>query len=818
MKLTKRAFGLLLIITLMISWMGIIPVTASEPVNTQFEDTVQEDLLSEEIVPCTTTLDEEFSEDTVIVTMKLENSTINKVIPPSYFSEIDVIEIIDLTYIEGDIEANELINKDAFHQILSLKIKSTGKQDVLDTIKALEERDDILAAEPCYYYEIITFGTPNDPYYNKQWGLNNIKVAKAWDISTGSKDIKIGVLDGPFNKHNDLSGNMLPGIDFNTNNTIKMQEQGTHGTAVASVLGAVGNNNMGISGVAQNISIVPMSLPLKNDGGMVPVIKYAMQNNINIINASFGFGAPEGYAKASVADRRAIENYNGLLICAAGNEGNNNDNTRDHAKPYPASYDLDNVISVAASDEDNELANTRFLLWGWKSNYGKTSVDLAAPGTDIWVAGADGNYASVSGTSYATPHVAGVAGLIKSYNPDLSASDIKNIILDTVTKSSALSDLVSTGGVLNAEAALTLASTYVPTRARGGSGFTTAAGWFDRENSRERVWPADINGDKRMDIVGITSTGNISYAKSLGSGAFENSKIISTEIFESNAGWFARNSHQRVWPADINGDGYTDFVGVATDGRIYASLNNRNFTFSGKIISGTKETGFKSSAGWFDLNTAERVWPADIDGDGKMDIVGISLKGDVYFCRSKGDGTFEPMQSVSTGIFLTEHNWFSSSENPRVWPADVNGDKKTDFVGIAKDGRIYVNINTSSNGKYSFTTTYISGTSDSGFATNANWFKSLNTDRVWPADVDGDGKVDLVGLTYTGSVYWAKSKGNGQFESLEKIYCKTFKSSAGWFYSSSTQRIWPADITGDRKVDFVGVAENGKIYSAMRNN
>lgn len=238
----------------------------------------------------------------------------------------------------------------------------------------------------------------------------------------------------------------------------------SHGTAVTGIIGATTNNNLGIAGVAQ----VKMSILDRND--FIGSLSYAANNNISIINASYyvlnSDGSPASYNVQSAA---AIQNYSGLLICAAGNDNINLDET----PYYPAAYDFDNVISVAASDEDEELYTYYENGKRKGSNYGATKVDLAAPGDYVYTtsATAENGYSSPSGTSMAAPYVTGVAALLKSKYPGMDAKAIKDYILSNVDVIPALADKVETGGRLNAYKALTgLKYFSIEFNSNGGSG------------------------------------------------------------------------------------------------------------------------------------------------------------------------------------------------------------------------------------------------------------------------------------------------------------------------------------------------------------
>ncbi len=335
--------------------------------------------------------------------------------------------------------------------------------------------------------------TPNDPDLSRLWGLHNtgqtggiddadIDALEAWNITTGSRDVVIAVIDtGVDYTHRDLAANIwrnpgeIPGngidddgngfiddvygYDFVNNDGDPMDDNG-HGTHVAGTIGGVGNDGTGIVGVNWQVSI--MGLKFLSGGGSgstsdaVRAVNYATMmrrdHGINIVatNNSWGGG---GFSQ-SLSDAIEAGGDAGILfIAAAGNEGNNNDTF----PGYPASMTSEAIISVAATDSSNNLAGF--------SNYGATSVDVGAPGVGIYSALPGNRYASYSGTSMATPHVAGIVGLLAAANPNLTAAEIRTAILDTAVPISSLNGRVATGGLANAAAALDAISTGPSLRA-----------------------------------------------------------------------------------------------------------------------------------------------------------------------------------------------------------------------------------------------------------------------------------------------------------------------------------------------------------------
>lgn len=332
----------------------------------------------------------------------------------------------------------ETEKKDA-ENIILIYLKDKDPTTVIEAIKKLSVSPYIIYAEPDYIEEMHLVS--NDPLYKYLWGIQKINAPLAWNYTTGSSEVVVGVIDtGIDYNHQDITENMwispneklLYGWNFADNNDNSIDTDG-HGSHVAGTIGAVGNNGIGITGVCWNVRVASLKFGL-DIASAIAAIDFANSFNIQILNASWG-GRAYSYSL-----KYAIEHYNGLFIASAGNNGTNND-----IEPiYPASYDSDNIISVAATDPYDTLA--RF------SNYGVESVDITAPGTDILSLDLDGGYSPLNGTSMAAPHVAGVAALLKSYLPSISTSSLKNIILSSVNRNINLEGKILTGGLLDVNA------------------------------------------------------------------------------------------------------------------------------------------------------------------------------------------------------------------------------------------------------------------------------------------------------------------------------------------------------------------------------
>ena len=324
-------------------------------------------------------------------------------------------------------------------------------------------------------YPVFATAVPVDDRFGELWGLKNtgqsagrvgadISVVEAWDITQGSRDVVVAVIDSGIDyRHPDLRNNMWRNVDEVPDNGIDDDSNGFvddyfgydfangdgnpldddgHGTHTAGTIGAEGNNSLGVVGVSQKVSLMAVKFLGQNRGTTVDAINaiyYAVDNGADILSNSWGGG---GYSNAL---KEAIEYANSrgvLFIAAAGNDANNND----QYPTYPASYNVENVISVANTDRRDGRA--------YRSNYGRTTVDLGAPGTDILSTLPGNTYGSLSGTSMAAPHVSGVAALIKSLNPDLKAREIKSLILGNVDQIDSMNLLTATNGRLNAFKAL----------------------------------------------------------------------------------------------------------------------------------------------------------------------------------------------------------------------------------------------------------------------------------------------------------------------------------------------------------------------------
>ncbi|ATD00481.1 S8 family serine peptidase [Pseudoalteromonas spongiae] len=370
---------------------------------------------------------------------------------------------------------------DRYNHILKGRMAqyTLNDNDVKGAISKLQNHPAVEYVEPDHIVSINA--QPDDPQFSDLWGLHNtgqtggtndadIDAPEAWDISTGSRDVVVGIIDtGVDHTHEDIQANAWvnpneiagDGIDNDGNGYIDdihginaitdvgdpMDDQG-HGTHVAGTIGATGNNSQGVVGVNHSVSMVGCKfLSAQGTGSTSDAIKcinymVGLKNagvDIKVLNNSWGGG---GFSQALSDAITASEQADILFVAAAGNDAVDND-----ANPhYPSSYEHDSVLAVASTDHSDNMSN--FSQWGL------TSVDMGAPGSSILSTVPGNGYATYSGTSMATPHVAGAAALVLSLNPTLSALQLKELLMNSGDANAALQGKTVAGTRLNVYSAL----------------------------------------------------------------------------------------------------------------------------------------------------------------------------------------------------------------------------------------------------------------------------------------------------------------------------------------------------------------------------
>jgi subtilisin family serine protease len=351
---------------------------------------------------------------------------------------------------------------------------ATPEAPLLETIKTLKASGLFEYVEPDYV--VHADATPTDRAFldGRLWGLKNsgllggvigadINAEAAWDVTTGDTNVVICVIDTGVNyTHRDLAAQMwvnpgeipnngvdddgdgyvdnIYGINAVADNGDPRDDQG-HGTHCAGTIGAAANNNFDHVGVIWNVRIMALKF-LGSDGSgftsdAIECVNFSIVKKVRISSNSWGGG---GFSQALLDSILAARGVGQIFIAAAGNDGLNND----FFPHFPSSYDADNIVSVAALDRADRLANF--------SNYGVNSVDIGGPGVDIFSTwfGSDTAYNTISGTSMATPHVAGVAGLILAKDLTSDYGRIRDKLLKSAIKIPSLAGNVSTGARVSA--------------------------------------------------------------------------------------------------------------------------------------------------------------------------------------------------------------------------------------------------------------------------------------------------------------------------------------------------------------------------------
>ena len=418
--------------------------------------------------------------------------------------------------------------------------------NVLAAATRLSRRSGVTAAEPNWILESNEV-IPTDPSFADQWGLRNTgqdhpiadpppssllgladadaDVSDAWSVTQGSPETVIAILDtGVDLTHPDLTGSFWSnpgetvangidddangyvddtvGFDFVANDPSPQDDTVGHGTHVSGIAAAAANNSMGGAGVCPACKLMILragdARGRFSEAAILDAIAYAVENGADVINMSLG-----GPVWSKI-ERQALAwagNHGVLVVAAAGNEARDNDQLiwtqfGPIAPSFPASYDLPNIISVAASnDHDQYGLETGCAVRGRRgcdfTNYGHTSTDLAAPGVDIFSTYLFGGYVTASGTSMAAPFVAGVAGLVISTHPEYTPQQVRNAILNSVDHPADLAGgFTLTNGRLNAFNALTASTASTSPRTDGTMSGATP---ITIRKTGTLSFPADIN-------------------------------------------------------------------------------------------------------------------------------------------------------------------------------------------------------------------------------------------------------------------------------------------------------------------------------------
>ena len=823
-----KKFFCLLLVTIFLSQ----PSTLAQATASNRNNLINQTTIQEEKTTCTATLEDSFVESDIIVSLTKSASSANILYNADDFSEMFGIEIVSaeaIVHIDKS-DTTALVNWDNYRQIFKLEIPQKGKQAVLDTIEIVEQHIHVASASPdfiveCDFVEENSETTQrntdtaieneqthatNDEYIEELYAIELMEVPTAWELCTGASELRVGIIDtGIDSAHPDLIHNLniSAGKKFLPNSEIAWVDPVGHGTHVAGIIGATANNGIGITGLCQSIDLISLralSRTVREDGSfggswqishVASAVGYAAEHNISVLNFSAGVLLEAENLLAYAELYNAIALYGGIFVCSAGNESKDTD----LFPHYPSTFDLPNVISVAATNDYDGLESF--------SNYGCTTVDIAAPGKDILstvpvslctgnlhdkIGGihiADG-YHKMSGTSMAAPQVAGVAALLLSYYPDLTAAELKSYILNSVDvldyDIDGLVGKVATGGRLNAANALRLANDY--------------QGIMD-----DRFVTGDFNGDGKDDAACFAAFNNGTHSEirvSLSNGT----SAQPWDIWFQSTAFNAFKTTNRMVAGDFNGDGKDD-IAVMYDYSYEESGKSKIFVFlsTGSAFGSAPQTWF-STGGFPASKVADRFVAGDFNGDGKDDIAALFD----YSFQAAGRSKMFVFKSTGSSFGSWPQTWFSSDDftaskvTGRFVAGDFNEDGKDDIAAMfdrsaEESGKCTIYVFPSTGSSFS--------SAPQDWFTNGGFPSSKVTNRFTAGDFDGDGDDDI-GVMFD---YSFQATGNS------KIF--VFKSSGSsfgswpqtWFNTTAfpankvTSRFAAGDLTGDGKADIAAL-------------
>ncbi len=642
-------------------------------------------------------------------------------------------------------------------QILTLNKENPHPSEVAEVIKLLNTRVEVSIAESDQI--VSALNTPNDSAFQYQWGMDNngqngglpgadINAVEAWSNETGSEDLVMAIIDSGVDwTHPDLGDNIWQNVkedldgdgrvleyvngkwqidpddidgldndlngyadDFvgwnfvnNSNNPMDDHTQG-HGTHVAGIAGARGNNGTGIAGVSWRSKIMPVKFLDENGAGFLSdammAFYYAYANGARVSNHSWGT-----YEFSSTLQffMYYSQFYQHVIIAAAGNQfGSDND----LLPLYPANFSLDNVISVASTNANDEIAAF--------SNIGKISVDVAAPGEGIYSTLPNNRYGYLNGTSMAAPFVTGAAALLLAYDPTLTPADIKQIIKHTATPLASLNDKVNSGGRLNINAAIRRAYYLDSCSVKASfivNDFTTCKGetitlfnTSQEDTATSSLWLVN-------DIV-FDSAHHSSYTFN-NEGNYQISLVSKNEQCSDT---LTRVVEVQKAPIPNLQDTTLCAPAFALSAGVEKGVQSYSWKDTDGIELSTSETLTVNESGTYELTVVDQcnnqytqaisltldgdcVWPGDINTDGNVDMIDFLSWGSAY-------GQSGPSR-VDTGIIFRAYNspedWeeefdesFSFADDVNYKYADCNGDgvvNELDLVAIQQNSNMDCDIN-----------------------------------------------------------------------------------------------------------------------------
>jgi subtilisin family serine protease len=545
--------------------------------------------------------------------------------------------------------------------------------------------------------------TPNDTYFSLQWGIHNtgqtiqgsvgivdadIDGPEAWNVTTGSAGFVIADIDtGADWDHPDLAANIwsnpgevvngvdddgngyvddVRGWDFYSNDSNPDDSDG-HGSHTAGTIGAVGNNSIGVAGVNWNCKLVPLRF-LGPQGGFtsdaIAAVEYCTTMGIQVSNNSWGGGGFSSSLNNAIGASKSIGH---VFVAAAGNDGTNNDSL----PHYPSNYAQDNIISVAAIGNRDELANEPT----WASNYGASSVDIGAPGVDIASTWSAGGYVWSSGTSMATPHVTGVVALVYAQNPGWTYSQIINRIYSTARPTSAMAGKCTTGAVLNAFDAVSGGGGPDVTPPANPTGLGATAG----NGSVSLDWNDNGEGDLAGYRVYRSTTSGSGYSGLsglIGSSAYVDNTVTNGTTYyyvvtaEDTSGNESGNSSQVSATPQGSGGGQVETL-------FFGGFESGNFSAEGWVTSGNVQvTTAADQGGNYGARIKRTSWIEKSISTAGYDTIELS-----YARRTGGldSGELLTVEYWSGSSWVTVETTNATSWSVKAWSLGASADNNAAF-------------------------------------------------------------------------------------------------------------------------------------------
>jgi subtilisin family serine protease/flagellar hook assembly protein FlgD len=496
-------------------------------------------------------------------------------------------------------QSEHLIEQSSIEETNMSLIKISNMKDLITVATKLSKNPLVEYVEP--NYRMQPKYVPSDPYFYKQWYLNKVEVPKAWDMTKGSAEVTVAVLDGGIQgDHPDLRGKIVkPYNMISKNQLLKADDHGTH---VAGII-AANMNNQGITGIAPNVKIMPVNV-FKHGGAssfdVASAVYYAVANKANVINLSLGGFDP------STTVEKALKHahYSGVVVvAAAGNSAND-------SATYPAAYET--VISVSASDQYDKIASF--------SNFGET-VDFAAPGVSILSAVSGSSYERFEGTSMAAPVVSGTIALMLSRNPLLTPDDVRRILTQSaVDIGEKGKDLFFGNGRINVY--LSLKNTPLPALELKASAST-----FTMSGQNSHTFSFKAPSGTKVSIVVQNQQGAI-VKRLMNNQLVGGGEVRALWDGKTDRGTYASNGTYKVVTTATNGvEVMSRSVAVKVVDRVvpYAKFANVNPYFSPVLKPSVSVP--------YEINLQARAWAALYDSSGKkvkMFYANQSLRAGTY--------------------------------------------------------------------------------------------------------------------------------------------------------------------------------------------